>query len=114
MSESDKLIGNDTLNSLSYSQFIDDINSGKIKRAVFRVKDYAHYKHCAIERRGLFPDSETLDWIEVKLTSDNSENYLFSKKFEERRVLFDMKRKGRYTLKRIWEKIEFISIEYAQ
>jgi len=38
------------LEYLFYQQFIDDINNGKIIKAVFRVKDYAHYRFCSIER----------------------------------------------------------------
>lgn len=101
------------MKSLSYQQFIDGINSGTIIKAAFRVKDYAHYSCCLIERRvDIFPSGNSMARIDVRLTKD-SERVGFLETFEENHKLFDMGRKGTFTLKQMWDRIEFISIDYA-
>ena len=110
------------MEALTYQQFIDGINNGKILKAVFKVKDYAHYRCCSIERIvDIFPSSNSIVRIDVTLAKDY---YLdqyghvlgrfgFWEKFDEKRKLFDMGRKGTFTLKQMWDRIEFISIDYA-
>lgn len=104
------------MKSLSYQQFIDEINNGKILKALFQVKNYAHYRNCLIERTtDIINNGKSivcLDYISVKLTND-SEHYSFSEKFDEEIKIFNMGRKGTFTLKQMWDKIEFISIDYA-
>ena len=41
------------------------------------------------------------------------ENFLFFRKFEEDCKMFKMGRKGTFNLKQMWDRIEFISIDYA-
>lgn len=101
------------MKSLSYQQFIDGINNGQIVKVVFQVKDYAHYKYCSIERIvEVLPNSNSIIYIYVKLAKD-CEQRSFFKTFDEKYKLFDMKRKGTFTLKQMWDRIEVISIDYA-
>ena len=101
------------MKSLSYQQFIDGINNGTIIKAVFQVKDYAHYRYCIIERKvDVLKNGNCLVYIEVKLTKD-SEHVSFYETFMEYHKLFNMGRKGTFTLKQMWDRIEFISIDYA-
>ncbi|MCH5147884.1 MAG: hypothetical protein J1G05_00795 [Clostridiales bacterium] len=101
------------MNTLTYQQFIDEINNGKIIKAVFQIKDYAHYRCCSIERIiDVFPSGNSMIRIDIRLTKD-SERVGFLEKFNEKYKLFDMGRKGTFTLKQMWDRIEFISIDYA-
>ncbi|MDE7168479.1 MAG: hypothetical protein K2O28_06520 [Clostridia bacterium] len=110
------------MQSLSYQQFIDDINSGKIIKAVFQVKDYAHYRCCSIERIvDIFPNGNSMVRIDVKLAKSYYVgeyghivgHFGFFGKFKEDRKLFKMGRNGTFTLKQMWDRIEFTSIDYA-
>ncbi len=101
------------MKSLSYRQFVDEINNGTIVNAIFQIKDYAHYKYCSIERIvDTFPSGDSMVTIVVKLTKD-SEQFDFYKTFDEKCKLFMMGRKGTFTLKQMWDRIKFISIDYA-
>lgn len=109
------------MESLSYQQFIDELNRGKIIKVVFKVKNYAHYKNCSIESEVFtFNTGESVINFHVKLAKSYEvqcghiyENFLFFGKFDENRKLFKMGRRGTFNLKQMWDKIEFISIEYA-
>lgn len=39
------------MEKITYLQFINELNCGKIKFMTFAVKDYAHYNFCKIERK---------------------------------------------------------------
>lgn len=110
------------MESLSYQQFIDEINNGKIVKAIFQVNDYARYKCCSIERVvDVFPSGNSIVRIDVKLAkSYYIEEYGhifghfgFLNKFDEKCKLFKMGQKGTFTLKQMWDRILFISIDYA-
>ena len=110
------------MEALSYQQFIDGINNGEIIKVVFKVKDYAHYKCCSIERKiDVFPSGNAVARIDVKLTKSyyiEEYGYIFGHfgfldKFDEKCKLFNMGRKGTFTLKQIWDRIEFESIVYG-
>ena len=110
------------METLSYQQFIDEINNGKIVKAVFQVKDYTRYKYCTIEREeNILQDGRCQVSFPVKLAKNYNigqygyvyGNFLFFGKFEEDCKLFKMGRKGTFTLKQMWDRIEFISIDYA-
>lgn len=109
------------MESLSYQQFIDSINNGKIVKVAFQIKDYAHYNYCTIEREVVFFSSGGSSVnINVKLSNIHDrklarvyDNFCFITEFDEKRKLFKMGRKGTFTLKQIWDRIEFISIDYA-
>ncbi len=101
------------MKTLSYQQFIDDINCGTIVNAIFQIQDYAHYNYCSIERIvDTFPSGDSIVTIVVKLTKD-SEQFGFYKTFDEKCKLFNMGRRGTFTLKQMWDRIKFISIDYA-
>lgn len=104
------------MKSLSYEHFIEEINSGKILKAVFQINNYAHYNNCLIEREtDIINNGKStvhIVHIAVKLTKD-SEHYFFLEEFDEKIKIFNMKRKGKFTLKQMWDRIEFISIDYA-
>lgn len=101
------------MESLSYQQFIDEINEGKIIRAVFQVENYAHYNNCLIERvTDVLHNGNPLVTISVKLTRDKSEHVGFYKVFNEEFKLFKIGRQGKFTLKQMWDKIKFIEIDY--
>lgn len=95
---------------MEYFEFIKMINSQKIKYVLFEIKDYAHYRNCSIENTVL-PNSN-IHIIVVKLTQDNSEIIAFYYKFKENYKMFDFGRKGRYTLKQIWNKVIIKQISY--
>lgn len=99
---------------MNYKEFIDDLNNGKIRKIKFSVQNYNHYRSCGIERfdcKSIVCDKEiSIDTVEVKLTSDNSEIYRFIGKFKEDFKLFKIG-KQTYTLKQIWDKITITEIE---
>lgn len=110
------------MESLTYQQFIDGINSGKIIKAEFQVKDYARYKYCSIQRIiDVFPNGNSMVRIDVKLAKSYYVgeyghifgHFCFLNKFNEKCKLFKMGRNGTFTLKQMWDRIEFISIDYA-
>ena len=96
-----------------YEQFIQDINSGKIKEVYFCVKGYGHYRNCYIKR---YPDTLKSGYkfmkIEVCLTSDGTEMAYFVNTFSDNNKFFKIKGKGAFTFKDIWNKIEIREIIY--
>ena len=110
------------METLTYQQFIDGINKGEIIKAVFQVKDYAHYRYCSIERDAVtYNDGSSSIRIYVHLTKNYYigqyghiyGNFMFVDKFDEKCKLFKMGHKGTFNLKQMWESIEFISIDYV-
>lgn len=98
-----------------YKWFIKEINSGKISEIYFAVRDYAHYKNCHIKRViDILPNGNQIIRIEVCLTPDKVEKVSFFKTFEEKYKLFDMGRKGTYTLQTMWDKLEIHKIVYSE
>lgn len=98
---------------MNYQEFIENINTGKIKQISFSIANYPHYKHCTIKSVvNSTTDGNLLRIIWVELTNDNSEKMGFLKKFKENYKLFDFKRKGKFTLKQLWNQIIINSIEY--
>ena len=101
---------------LSYRQFVDEINNGKIIKAVFQIENYPHYNNCLIERAidnfNIGKSTAPFDYISVRLTKD-SEHFSFGNAFNEKIKLFDMKLKGKFTLEQMWNRIKFIKIDYA-
>lgn len=94
------------LTEYSYEKVIEYLNNGKIKSLIFAVKDYPHYNHCEIS---YIDDRKT---IMVKPVQDNSENVCFFKTFKENYKIFNMGRKGTFTLKQLWNKIDIKEINY--
>ena len=110
------------MTSLSYQEFIDGINNGKIIKVVFKVKNYGHYRCCSIERIiDVFPSGNSAVRIDVRLAKSYYigkyghiyGQFGFFDKFDEKHKLFNMGLKGTFTLKQMWDRLEFISIDYA-
>ena len=100
---------------MSYEQFIEDINSKKIKQIDFYVDGYAHYHHCSIGRyKETFFGRECDYRITCILTQDHSEDVSFIDTFNEDYKLFDFGRKGKFTLKDIWDKIVITNVEFFE
>lgn len=96
-----------------YKEIIDGINQGKINSILFSIKDYTHYKNCFIKRCvDVISTEKYITRIEVKLVEDDSETISFYKKFKEDYKLFKFGRKGTFTLKQVWKKIEILEIIY--
>ena len=96
-----------------YSELISALNEGKIKSISFSVVDYPHYQECKIVREvDYLPRGKQFVWIAVQLTKDNYEKVSFFKSFKDDYKLFHMGRKGTFTLKQLWNKIEIKEIVY--
>lgn len=101
------------MKNISYENFIKDINEHKISEVKFEVKDYTHYKDCAlIVKKEVLKNGNAIFLIFLHLTKDNYESYCFYKKFEEDLKLFKMGRNKSYTLKQVWSFIEINQISY--
>ena len=95
-----------------YKEIIDGLNSGRIKFVRFCVNNYSHYKNCTIKRiEQKMPNGKSFLLIEVILTQDSSEKISFLDSFEESTKLFNMGRKGKFTLKQLWSQITVLEIE---
>lgn len=95
----------------SYGELINDLNSGAITGFYFCVNGYAHYKKCSIFRKDdRIPNGKTLTRIEVNLTADRTEMYSFFKIFQDDFKLFNMGRKGKFTLKQLWDHITILEV----
>ena len=100
---------------MEYCEFIDKINSGKIKKFYFSVLNYSHYSDCLIEYKIDHPKNNvSIKIIMVTLTKDETEKVGFYENFDEKYKLFNFKRKGKFTLKQIWKDILIKYIEYTQ
>lgn len=96
----------------TYDSVVEAINSHKISLIEFKVKDYAHYKNCKIVvREEQLPNSNNIFLIDIILTKDESEHFCFYDKFKEEYKLFYLGKKGSFTLKQLWDRIEIISIQ---
>ena len=99
----------------SYENVIDGLNHGEIKQICFSVKNYVHYQNCVITRlEDKLANGNTIVLIEVNLTKDSSEKVSFFKTFKEDYKLFNLGKRGRFTLKQLWPEIaisNIISIE---
>ncbi len=99
---------------LKYDEFIDLLNNHTISEIVFSVADYSHYSNCKI---CVIKDKIKLKEfyiIRCELTQDLSELVSFYETFNESYKLFDFKRKGKYTLKQIWDRVQIHSIKMRQ
>lgn len=98
---------------MTYNDFVAGINSGKITRIDFFVKNYNHYRKCCIKSHSDIVNFKgnqiEIPTTECKLTADNSEVTNFMRKFNEDCKLFKING-VKYTLKQIWDKIEITEI----
>lgn len=100
------------MNKISYEELIDGLNSRKIVYVYFSVEGYSHYRNCEIIIEGMAFYFGGADTIQIYLAKGEYTGFLTT--FEENVKLFDFGRKGRYTLKQIWNRIEIREIKYAE
>lgn len=100
------------MNKISYEELIDGLNSRKIVYVNFSVEGYSHYRNCEIIIEGMAFYFGSADTIQIYLAKGEYTGFLTT--FEENVKLFDFGRKGRYTLKQIWNRIEIREIKYAE
>ena len=94
------------LKKIDYKNFIELINNRKVKKVIFFVRNYSHYRNCMIEIK----TDDILEWIEVRLTKDSSEIWKFWQVWDEKAKMFQFGKNRRHTLKDIWERIEITEI----
>ena len=98
---------------MKYCDFIDGINSGTIKKVVFSIADYPHYRNCTIESKPIDPDRIELGKvIWFYLTPDGYEKRGFLDQIKEDAKLFKIKNKGTFSLKQMWDRVNIFSIQY--
>ena len=95
-------------NIYSYKEIIEGLNNSKIIKVSFFIEDYSHYKSCRIYRA-----YEPVTCLKVELTKDSSEHISFWK-FKEDFKLFNFGKKGKFTLKQIWDKVCITEIIYSE
>ena len=98
---------------LSYKDFIFKITKKELFVLKFSVPGYSHYNFCTIETvfDTIPNNSDRLYRITCTLTKDKTEKVSFLNDFKEEYKLFNLGRKGTYTLKTIWDHIEILEIE---
>ena len=99
---------------MEYRDFVDGINSGKITKVIFSIKNYSHYKNCLVECKLTDPskiESGKIIWF--YLTPDGYEKKGFMNKIKENDKLFKIKNKGTFSLLQIWDKVDIHFIEYS-
>ncbi len=101
------------VDKISYSEFITGINNGSIELIRFSVEGYSHYNNCIIKRivDKLSNGNEAVI-IRVDLVTDLTESISFYRKFKEELKMFNFGRKGKLTLKEVWEKMIIIELNY--
>lgn len=95
---------------MEYRDFVDGVNSGKIKKVVFSVKNYGHYRNCVMMSKRSSPIGKII-WF--YLTPDGCEKEGFMNKIDEKHKVFKLKNKGTFSLLQMWDRIEIHAVEYA-
>lgn len=97
-----------------YETFINKLNSHKIFGVNFNIKGFAHYNQCRIFHQVDIMNNKEIVLIVCQLTEDDYEKVSFLNKFDEKYKLFDFGRKGRFTLKQVWNKVCITEVVYAE
>jgi hypothetical protein len=100
---------------MEFRDFVDGINSGKITKVIFSIKNYSHYKNCVVESKLTDPskfNSAKIIWFH--LTPDGYEKKGFMNKIKENEKLFKIKNKGTFSLMQIWDKVDIHFVEYSE
>ena len=101
------------MNEYDYRRIINDLNNGIVKQIRFCVDNYYHYRDCKIARtKHKVNNKIQVHHIDVSLTADSSEKISFLNEFQEDVKLFNMGKKGKFTLKQMWPRITILEIEY--
>ena len=94
-----------------YEELISGINSGTISGFYFQINGYAHYKKCSLFRvNDRIMNGKSITRIEARLVEDGTEIYSFYKTFQDDFKLFNMKRKGKFTLKQMWNNVTILEV----
>lgn len=97
-----------------YTDFISQLNSSIIKCMSFEISCYPHYSNCKIFRQNdILKNGAQISIIVCKLTEDDSENVSFLNEFKEDYKLFNFGRKGKFTLKQLWDKVCIKEIKFS-
>lgn len=97
----------------SYKEVVEGINNGTIRQVKFFVNNYSHYNNCIITRTDhKIYNGTSITRIDVTLTSDFSEKISFLDTFKEDIKLFNIRKKGKFTLKQLWSEIVILEIVY--
>jgi hypothetical protein len=101
------------MNEYDYRRIINDLNNGIVKQIRFCVDSYYHYRDCKIARiKHIVNNKIQVHHIDVSLTADSSEKISFLYEFQEDVKLFNMGKKGKFTLKQMWPRITILEIVY--
>lgn len=97
----------------NYDEIINELNEEKIESIIFSIEGYAHYKKCVIQRFvHIDSNNDQIIRIEFKLVEDDSETISFYKKYNDNHKIFKFGRKGSFTFKQIWNKVQILQINY--
>lgn len=97
---------------LTYKEMVDGINEGILDEVRFSVRGYAHYGNCVLRR--VYVNSmgiSSFECIELLLTKDGSERSLYHGPFKDKEKVFNIKGKGRFTLREIYKNVEILEIK---
>lgn len=94
---------------MKYRDFVDGINSGRIIKAIFSIKNYSHYRNCVMESK----PTTIGNIIWFYLTPDGYEKKGFLNKVKEKNKIFKIKNSGTFSLLQIWDKVDIHFVEYA-
>ena len=99
---------------MEYIELINGLNSGSIKEITLKVKDYGHYRNCKfVTERILKPSSFNNEYVyKIIIDLASNEHIEFYGPINEEEKIFDIKGKGRFTLKSMYKNIEIINVEY--
>lgn len=90
---------------MTYSEFVEQLNSGKFDRVEFAISGYGHYSHCVVNCLHL-QDGGLI--VEFLLTPNGKECVRYFGAFRDDKI-FRMERK-RYTLQDVWNRVELRTI----
>ena len=92
---------------MQYKDFLMKIKNKNDFSINFSILGYNHYNNCIIEAHTvLLPNNRnSIYLIKCRLTKDSSEDVSFINYFKEEYKLFNFGRKGKFTLKQVWNKL---------
>ena len=92
---------------------LDGVNKGKLDDVHFFIDGYNHYHSCHLKRKYQkyeLIDEPVFECIELSLCDDGSESSFYHGEFLDKEKVFNIKGKGRFTLREIFNLVKFISI----
>lgn len=98
----------DTMQNYTYTQFVQELNSGKLQRVEFAVEDYGHYANCVVTSQPLESGGYLLDFA---LTPDGKELVRYFGAFRDDKI-FRLGRGRKATLQDMWRRIRIKNIIY--